>query len=175
MTQPTNPYDGATSGSDSTTTGLSLNPYGATSSPDPSLSSGASYNVGHSTPYEQQAPYGQQPYGQQSYNQAPQNGSMYQQYSHPASPQQTSGLAVGALISGISAWTVLPVFGAVVAIILGHLALSDIKKFDKEGRGLAIGGLAMGYVQFALGILFVLIMILGVFGPIFWAVSSSTY
>ena len=45
-----------------------------------------------------------------------------------AGPQETSGEATASLICGIVAYLILPFFAAVPAIILGHLALSDIKK-----------------------------------------------
>src|SRR5271169_1934420 len=47
-------------------------------------------------------------------------------------PQETSGKATASLILGIAAYLILPFLAAIPAIILGHLALSDIKK--KAGR-----------------------------------------
>jgi len=53
------------------------------------------------------------------------------------------------LICGIAAYLILPFLAAVPAIILGHLALSDIKKKagQLKGNGLAIAGMVMGYAQ----------------------------
>jgi type IV pilus assembly protein PilA len=64
-------------------------------------------------------------------------------------PQETSGKATASLICGIAAYVILPFFAALPAIILGHLALSDIKKKagQLKGNGLAIAGLVMGYAQ----------------------------
>ena len=58
--------------------------------------------------------------------------------------QQTSGKAIVSLVCGII--NVFPLF--VVAIIFGHLALSEIKKSAGrlKGEGLAIAGLVMGYL-----------------------------
>jgi type IV pilus assembly protein PilA len=69
-----------------------------------------------------------------------------------AGPQETSGKATASLICGIVAYLILPFFAAVAAIILGHLALSDIKKKagQLKGNGLAIAGLVMGYAQVVL-------------------------
>jgi type II secretory pathway pseudopilin PulG len=64
-------------------------------------------------------------------------------------PQETSGKATASLICGIAAYVILPFFAALPAIILGHLALSDIKKKagQLKGNGLAIAGMVMGYAQ----------------------------
>ena len=64
-------------------------------------------------------------------------------------PQETSGKAIASLICGILAYVILPFFAAIPAIILGHLALSDIKKTAgrRKGNGLAIAGMVMGYAQ----------------------------
>jgi type IV pilus assembly protein PilA len=70
---------------------------------------------------------------------------------YPSQPQ-TSGKATGSLIAGIAAYVILPFFSAIVAIILGHLGLSEIKKSGGrlKGDGLAITGLVLGYLQVAL-------------------------
>jgi len=64
-------------------------------------------------------------------------------------PQETSGKATASLICGIAAYVILPFFAAIPAIILGHLALSDIKKRagQLKGNGLATAGMVMGYAQ----------------------------
>ncbi len=85
-------------------------------------------------------------------------------YQQPAPPQpglagdsyasaqpQTSGKATGSLVAGISAYVIAPFIGAIVAIVLGHLGLSEIKKSAGrlKGDGLAIAGLVLGYLQVA--------------------------
>jgi len=76
-----------------------------------------------------------------------------------AGPHETSGKATASLICGIVAYLILPFFAAIPAIILGHLALSDIKKKagQLKGNGLAIAGMVMGYAQVVL-IPFILII-----------------
>lgn len=71
-----------------------------------------------------------------------------------AGTPQTSGKAIGSLICGII--NIFPLF--IVAVILGHLALSDIKKSAGRlgGRGLAIAGLVLGY----LGVAFIPIILI---------------
>lgn len=79
----------------------------------------------------------------------------------PAAP--TSTLAVVSLVFGILSWVVLPFIGAVVAIICGHMARSDIRNANPdhrpEGDGLAVAGLVLGYAQIALCILALFLLI----------------
>jgi hypothetical protein len=72
----------------------------------------------------------------------------------PAQPQHTSGLAIASLVCSIVCFPV-----NIAGIICGHLALSEIKKSAGRigGRGLAIAGLVIGYIQFAM-IPFILII-----------------
>ena len=63
-------------------------------------------------------------------------------------PIKTNVLAIISLVSAF----VVPVAG----IVLGHLALSQIRRTGEAGRGLAQGGLIVGYMFTGLIILFVL-------------------
>lgn len=81
---------------------------------------------------------------------------------------KTADTAVASLICGILGWSFLPFAGAVLAVILGHMAKVDIRQSEGrlEGDGLATVGLLLGYANlaiFALGlILFVLLTALGI-------------
>ncbi len=44
-------------------------------------------------------------------------------------------------------------FGAVAAVITGHIALAQLKKSNESGRGLALTGMILGYVGIGLWIL----------------------
>jgi hypothetical protein len=61
----------------------------------------------------------------------------------PARPRGTNGLAVASLVLGLL-W--LCWLGSVAAVILGHIALSQIKRTGQAGRGIAIAGLVLGYL-----------------------------
>lgn len=50
----------------------------------------------------------------------------------------------------------LTCFGGLLAVIFGHVALSQIKHSGEDGRGLAIAGLVIGYIGVGLTILYVL-------------------
>jgi type II secretory pathway pseudopilin PulG len=64
----------------------------------------------------------------------------------PTGEQTTSGKAIASLIMGILVF--IP-FSAVAAIILGHVALSEIQKSAGrlKGQGLATAGLILGYSE----------------------------
>src|SRR5690606_41833540 len=56
---------------------------------------------------------------------------------------------------GIVSWFILPLIGALAAIITGHMARAEIRREagQIEGDGLAIAGLVLGYGQIALCVL----------------------
>jgi hypothetical protein len=63
----------------------------------------------------------------------------------------TSGLAVASLVLGVIGLVGgCCTFGipSLLAVILGHVGLADTKRGVKEGNGMAIAGLIMGYVIF---------------------------
>ena len=61
----------------------------------------------------------------------------------------TSGLAIASLVLGILGVSIL-------AIIFGFVALSQVKKGKRVGRGLAISGLVLGFVWLALQIVLII-------------------
>ena len=82
----------------------------------------------------------------------------------PPVHRTTSALAVVSLVFGIAAWCVLPVVGAIVAIVCGHMGRAEIRRSQGqlEGDGLAVVGLVLGYVQLAFGFIVVLFAIAAV-------------
>lgn len=125
------------------------------------------------------APYAPPPGGQQPYVPPPQDGQQmyappsygYQQpYAPPPYGYQpilvaapTSGAATASLIFGILSYIFLPVIGAIVAVICGHVALGQIRASGDHvgGKGMAIAGLVLGYLQvvgIALFIVFVVLL-----------------
>ena len=65
----------------------------------------------------------------------------------------TNGLAVASLVAGFL-W--LGWFGSILAVIFGHLSLSQIKNSGgrETGTGLAVAGLVLGYMGVATLLLF---------------------
>ncbi|MEO6172593.1 MAG: DUF4190 domain-containing protein [Arenimonas sp.] len=78
------------------------------------------------------------------------------------SAKETSPLAITSLICGILGWTVLPWLGSIVAIITGHMARKEIRAnpATKEGDGMALAGLIMGYAMIIVSILTVIVIVL---------------
>ena len=74
--------------------------------------------------------------------------------SQPPLTVRTNGLSIASLILSILGFSI-------VGAILGHVALSQIKRTNEAGSGLAIAGIILGWVSFA-GFLLVLIIIAGI-------------
>ncbi|MFI4969379.1 MAG: DUF4190 domain-containing protein [Lysobacterales bacterium] len=80
-----------------------------------------------------------------------------------ASPVRTSTLAVVSVIFGILCWIGLPFIGAIVAVICGHSARSEIRRAPPgtiEGDGMALTGLILGWLHLLLFILAVVIFLM---------------
>lgn len=82
---------------------------------------------------------------------------------------RTSSLAVVSLIFGVLAYVFLPGIGALVAVICGHSARSEIRRSPPgsiEGDGMALAGLILGWIQIGCAIIAVAIAILIIAGAI---------
>jgi fatty acid desaturase len=73
----------------------------------------------------------------------------------------TNGLAIAALVLGILwLWWV----GSILAVVFGHIALSQIRQRGQGGHGMAVAGLVLGYI--GLGFLALVIVLSVVFTPV---------
>ncbi len=117
----------------------------------------------------QQPQYGEQPYGvspypaqgyQQQYGTPPSPVYPAQPYGqgYPAAPS-TNGMAIGALVASV-AGTAICGIGSIVGIILGHIALNQIKRTGEQGRGMAIAGIIVGYAVVALVVLYIVVVVI---------------
>lgn len=75
---------------------------------------------------------------------------------------QTNGLAITSLVFGILTYVLLPLIGALIAIITGHIARAQIRRNEQEGAGLALAGLILGYIY----MLIVIIVSVGIIAAI---------
>ncbi|MCL2453779.1 MAG: DUF4190 domain-containing protein [Micrococcales bacterium] len=111
--------------------------------------------------------YGQPGHGQPGYGQPPyaQQAVYYQQTVYAPGPP-SNGMAIASLISslvGILVWGI----GAVVGVILGHIAMKQLRTSGEAGKGMATAGLIIGYIQigfWVLALLVWLVIIVGFFG-----------
>ncbi|RKR18965.1 uncharacterized protein DUF4190 [Arthrobacter oryzae] len=69
----------------------------------------------------------------------------YPGYAPAPAAAKTNGLAIAALVSSF--------FISLLGIILGHIALNQIKTTGESGRGLAIAALVIGYASIAVAII----------------------
>ena len=73
-----------------------------------------------------------------------------------AVPQKTPGMAVASLVLGIVsiAGAAILIIPTVLAIVLGHVSLSRIRKDPRlTGSGIAIAGFVLGYVSIVVGVI----------------------
>ncbi|GAB2492292.1 hypothetical protein GCM10027187_69150 [Streptosporangium sandarakinum] len=66
----------------------------------------------------------------------------------PPPPRGNNGMAIAALILGISGLFLCGTT-SIVGVVLGHVSLSQIKRSGEEGRGMAIAGLVLSYFGIA--------------------------
>ncbi|MFE7719570.1 DUF4190 domain-containing protein [Nocardia rhizosphaerihabitans] len=117
------------------------------------------------------APQYPQPQQPPAYGAYPAGGG-YQPYGGFPPPQGTNGLAIGALVSSLVG--LCTCIGSIVGIVLGIMALNQIKERGGEGRGMALAGIWIGAITIVLGILyFVFVFVLGMSGA--FDSSTSTY
>ena len=70
------------------------------------------------------------------------------------SPARTNGLAIASLACGLAQFVFGPM-ATIPAIVLGHMARSQIKRTGEQGAGLALAGLILGWGAVILGILLI--------------------
>ncbi|WP_434317635.1 DUF4190 domain-containing protein [Leifsonia sp. P73] len=56
---------------------------------------------------------------------------------------------------------ILAFFVSIVGIILGFVALSQIKRTGEQGRGLALAAVIIGFVEVAIGLLVFILVLIG--------------
>ncbi|MDB5987984.1 MAG: hypothetical protein JWR16_3037 [Nevskia sp.] len=86
---------------------------------------------------------------------------------------RTSTTAIVSLIFGVLTWFALPFIGAIIAVICGHAARSEIAYSGGrvDGAGLALTGLLLGWIHLSLFIgafLLLLALPFGLFGGLHW-------
>ncbi len=109
----------------------------------------------------EQPPGGQYP--QQPYPYQGPGGPQPPHYGYPATPpeRKTNGLAVASLVLGLTGFVTCG-FTSILAVVFGHVALSQIRRDHTDGRGMAIGGLVLGWILTGLWIIYWILVFAGV-------------
>jgi peptidyl-prolyl cis-trans isomerase B (cyclophilin B) len=94
------------------------------------------------------------PQAQPPQNQAVQNQAQPPLYGYAPPAPGYSPLAIIAFV--------LAFFTSAIGVILGFVALSQIKRTGEQGRGLAIAAIVIGLAEFALVVLFIAIVAAGI-------------
>jgi hypothetical protein len=76
----------------------------------------------------------------------------------PVAQPRTNGLAIASMVLGI-VWIYW--IGSILAVIFGHIAISQINKSagTQTGKGMAIAGVVLGYVGLGFLLLFVIVAV----------------
>lgn len=93
----------------------------------------------------------------------------YQDYREgPSIYQQNSSLAVISLIAGIASFFIVPLLGAVAAIITGNMAKKEIAESAGHltGEGMAKWGMILGWVNIGLSVVGICLGVLAVLSVI---------
>jgi peptidyl-prolyl cis-trans isomerase B (cyclophilin B) len=85
----------------------------------------------------------------------------YGGYGGRPQPRGTNTMAIVSLVSAF----LFPPLG----IVFGHISLSQLKRTNEEGKGLAVAGLAIGYVVTILSVIALIIGIVFTFAMVRWA------
>jgi len=84
----------------------------------------------------------------------------------------TSTTAIVSLVFGIVCWVAIPFIGAIVAVVCGHVARTEIRNAPPgslDGDGMAVAGLILGYLHLALIAMFMLLVFTFLGGLAFFA------
>lgn len=109
----------------------------------------------------EQPPSGQYP---QPYPYQGPGGPQPPHYGYPTTTppaRKTNGLAVASLVLGLTGFVTCG-FTSILAVVFGHVALSQIRRDHTDGRGMAIGGLVLGWILTGLWIIYWILVFAGV-------------
>jgi hypothetical protein len=70
----------------------------------------------------------------------------------PTPTRQTNGLAIAAMVVSLASIVVCG-YPAIVGAIMGHVARKQIRERGEEGDGMALTGVIVGWIVFALSVL----------------------
>ncbi|MBG0786188.1 MAG: DUF4190 domain-containing protein [Anaerolineaceae bacterium] len=92
----------------------------------------------------------------------------YQDYNQPGYGQQSSSMAVISLIAGIASFFIVPLLGAIAAVITGGMAKKEIRQSGGRitGLGMANWGVALGWINIGFSVIGLCLGVLALTGAI---------
>lgn len=133
----------------------------------------------YAPPTQPTSPYGSAPTGPYGAAQAAPYGG---QYGAPAAApygyggyaaRKTNSLAVASMVASIAgvvfSWTWVLSLGVIAGVIMGHIALGQIKRTGEAGRGMALAGVIIGWVSIGIGVLLIALAV------VFWGFYGVGY
>ncbi len=84
----------------------------------------------------------------------------------PEYGQQTSSLAVISLVAGIASYFIVPLLGAIAAVITGNMAKKEIRQSSGRltGEDMAQWGLILGWINIGISLVGACFLILAIMG-----------
>ena len=87
----------------------------------------------------------------------------------------TNALAIVSLVAGIAGYVLPhPFIAGLVAIVTGHMARGQIRRTGEGGGGLALAGLILGYLHFAISVIVVVVILAFVLGFGLWVFTRPS-
>ena len=83
---------------------------------------------------------------------SPGYGYGYGGYAQPTPMRQTNGLAIASMVVSLAS-IVICGYPAIVGAIMGHVARRQIRERGEDGDGMALTGVIVGWIVFALSVL----------------------
>lgn len=84
----------------------------------------------------------------------PEYGQPYPAANYPGGQSRTNTLAIASLIAALVG--LLPLGGPIGGIVLGGIAINQIKRTQQEGYGMAVAGIVVGAATLVVGLIFFL-------------------
>jgi ABC-type multidrug transport system fused ATPase/permease subunit len=75
-----------------------------------------------------------------------------------ARQNRTNSLAIASMVSGIVGVFITIIVPSILAVVLGHMSLRQMRQTGEKGQGFAIAGLILGYVMLVLAFVFVFLL-----------------
>lgn len=76
-------------------------------------------------------------------------------------PGSTDGFAIASFVCALCGLSIIP-------IVLGHVSLGRIKRYDLGGQAFAIIGLVIGYLTLAV----IVVAVIAILGTVIWSVNA---